>query len=77
MTVPHEAVPAHTGRHRPSGLSGWPLLERITHELIAVDHLKAIADRETTARAVVAYIEAAAADLDDARTLLEQHLRGL
>lgn len=76
MTVPRDEVPAREGRHRVT-IHGRPLLERITHELIAVDHLKQLIDQDRTARAVVAYIEAAAADLDDARTLLEQHLRGL
>lgn len=76
MTAARDEVPAPRGRHL-GRVHGRALLEQITHELVVLDHLKARIDKDRTARAVVAYVEAAVADLDDARTLLEQHLRGL
>lgn len=71
------AVPDWTPGKRRRHVHGERLLEEVRSALIYVQLVQDMIDQDRTAAAVVRYVEGAVADLDDARVLLEHHLKGV
>jgi len=71
--VTTQAVPAAAGGRR----HGVELLRELTTTTVLLATLERQIDRDRTARAIVAYVESARTDLEDALALLQAHLAGV